>query len=88
MAVQALRRWWTGGHPDLLLRAQDKLIKSLIAAPAERFQFDGGINGIRFEGNSSSNRTLIMAHGFCSGLGFFFRNVDELLNSQRYAQVL
>jgi len=73
----------------MLVLSQDKLIKTLVAAPASRFEAVGGtINGIEFAGNPSSDETLILAHGFGSGLGFFFRNVDALLDSNKYRRVV
>lgn len=89
--TSALRSWWTGGSRDLLIKSQDALIRTLVKAgpSASRLESSGGvINGIEFAGNPTSNNTLVLAHGFGSGLGFFFRNIDALLDSNQYRRVV
>lgn len=89
MITRPLRQWWTGGNQKLLLGAQDKLIRNLVAARGTRIETnDGIINGIEFSGNPSSDETLVIAHGFGSGLGFYFRNVDLLLKSNKYHRIV
>mmetsp|Transcript_25625 Transcript_25625/g.74135 ORF Transcript_25625/g.74135 Transcript_25625/m.74135 type:complete len:362 (-) Transcript_25625:1519-2604(-) len=87
--TSALRQWWTGGSRDLLIKSQDVLIRNLVRAPASRLESSGGIlNSVEFAGNPSSEDTLVMAHGYGSGLGFFFRNIDALLSSNQYRRIV
>ena len=39
-------------------------------------------------GDSNSLPTCVLDHGFGSGLGFYFRNVDPLLQNSRFRQVV
>jgi pimeloyl-ACP methyl ester carboxylesterase len=77
--IRSARRWWTQSNPSLLIESQDKLLKSLVNAPFER-KISHGVNGVEFsKSNSNDLDTVVLAHGFGSGLGFFYQNVDDLL---------
>ena len=88
MITRPLRQWWTDSNQKLLLDAQDKLIKNLVTALGTRIETANGINGIEFTGNPSSDETLLLAHGFGSGLGFYFRNIDALLESNKFSRII
>lgn len=87
--TSSLRQWWTGGSRDLLIKSQDVLIRNLVRAPASRLESSGGIlNSVEFAGNPSAENTLVVAHGYGSGLGFFFRNIDALVSSNQYRRIV
>lgn len=74
------RQWWTQGTPAALQTAQDRLLSRWVAAPHVRLPVTAGLNSVVFgDAESSSQRTIVLAHGFGSGLGFFYHNIDGLL---------
>jgi len=48
----------------------------------------GGLNGIDSGLVRDRKETIVMAHGFGSGLGFFYSNIDPLLASDKVSRVL
>ena len=76
MLLRSARRWWTQSNPQSLLKSQDDLLKNLIAAPFVKTS-DQGLNSVEFSkdgrtgGGGGSGSTIVLAHGFGSGLGFF-----------------
>lgn len=77
-----IRQWWTQSNPEILARAQDDLLRRFIrSATFRRNQKVAGINSVTFETQTQSARTVVLAHGFGSGLGFFVQNIDGLLAS-------
>lgn len=90
--IRLVRRWWTQSNPTLLLESQDDLLKSIVKASFQRKTF-AGVNGVEFskDGEEVSKQgldTIILAHGFGSGLGFFYKNVDALLAHPSVGRVL
>jgi pimeloyl-ACP methyl ester carboxylesterase len=50
-----------------------------------------GLNGVEFsksDAPSPDSDTIILAHGFDSGLGFFYQNVDALLRHPSVGRVV
>lgn len=85
---RTIRTWWTQSDHSLLLCSQGALLETLVSAPAA--PLDGGpLNGVQFRNDRATvEDTLVLAHGFGSGLGFFYSNVDPLLRSNRYSRVM
>lgn len=75
----------------MLIESQDNLLKSLVKAPFVR-KSAAGLNGVEFSKNGApapdDSDTIILAHGFGSGLGFFYQNVDPLLRHSNVGRVL
>ena len=103
MASQ-LRQWWTGSSHAHLLKSEHRLLTALVKnsfrkprpsndsakSKGEEQNMYPYINWVEFE---SPNRTeclptVILAHGFGSGLGFYYRNIDDLLNSGKVGRVI
>jgi cardiolipin-specific phospholipase len=93
MLVRLGRQWWTQSNPQALLAAQDSLFRALVPDhDAQSFQING-INAVRFadaENSVKSNNKpiCILAHGFGSGLGFFYANVKSILQSKKFREVI
>eukprot|EP00980_Cylindrotheca_fusiformis_P027808 scaffold22560_cov135-Cylindrotheca_fusiformis.AAC.19 len=86
--IRSARRWWTSSNPSLLIESQDNLLKSLVNAPFKR-QKAHGVNGVEFPNPDSEDKdTVVLAHGFGSGLGFFYQNVDSILAHPSVGRVL
>lgn len=86
--IRSTRRWWTSSNPSLLIESQDMLLRSLVDSPFERTAAQG-VNGVAFSKPNSKNLdTIVLAHGFGSGLGFFYQNVDSLLAHPSVGRVL
>ncbi len=71
------------------------LVKHPFRKPDEILADDkhGGLNLVEFRAMpgcsaSSSLPTVVMAHGFGSGLSFFYRNIDDILNSGKVKRVI
>jgi len=99
MIIRSLRQWWTKTNDVHLFAAQEKLLTSLVQSPMvgnpKNQTQDHGLkplNAVEFRSNSNNNNndkpTVILLHGFGSGLGFFFRNVDPLLQSGQVRRVI
>lgn len=93
MLLRSARRWWTQSNPQSLLKSQDDLLKNLIAAPFVKTS-DQGLNSVEFSkdgrtgGGGGSGSTIVLAHGFGSGLGFFYQNVDRFLRHPSVKRVV
>jgi pimeloyl-ACP methyl ester carboxylesterase len=80
------RKWWTQSDSTSLLKAQDLLLSSLVKSSFTSSSSTAGINSVTFtrphrppsSPSSANNKTVVLAHGFGSGLGFFYANVDRL----------
>jgi len=96
-----VRKWWTESDPSLLLHSENRLLSSLVnhpfRKPDEIISDDkhAGLNLVEFRARhaeatapNSSLPTIVMAHGFGSGLSFFYRNIDHLLNSGKVKRVI
>jgi cardiolipin-specific phospholipase len=94
-----VRRWWTASDHNLLLESERRLLSELVRHPflkpsARRHEDDrgGGLNLVEFRAppgrGAPSLPTVVMAHGFGSGLSFFYRNVDHLLDSGKVGRVI
>ena len=89
-AIRSMRQWYTQSDPALLIKAQDKLLQTFVKASFKRFtptESTGGLNSVEFT-SKSGFKTVILAHGFGSGLGFFFNNVDALLQHPDVGRVV
>lgn len=78
--TRAARQWWTQSDAATLLKAQDLLLSSLVKSSFTSSS-TAGINSVTFTSprpSPSANKTVVLAHGFGSGLGFFYANVDRL----------
>mmetsp|Transcript_6963 Transcript_6963/g.12872 ORF Transcript_6963/g.12872 Transcript_6963/m.12872 type:complete len:347 (-) Transcript_6963:158-1198(-) len=70
-----LRSWWTGSSRAQLLGAQEELTRTLVRQPM--ISSEAVLNSID-TGKLRDGRAIVLAHGFGSGLGFFFANIDGL----------
>jgi len=98
--ARLIRQWWTASDPSLLVQSESRLLSALVKhpfhKPSESSARDkhGGMNLVEFHANDAkpglvdSRPTVILAHGFGSGLSFFYRNVDDLLNSGKVSRVV
>lgn len=84
-----LRQWWTQSSHSQLIHSQDKLFQRLLANHPFTNSKVAGLNSVSFENpNSVGDTTVILAHGFGSGLGFFFANVQHLLRQSSVRNVV
>ncbi|KAL7469764.1 hypothetical protein ACHAXS_010019 [Conticribra weissflogii] len=92
-------QWWTKSDLNLLLQAEHRLLSALVSHPfhkpahnRQKNNDHNGINIVEFRAKESaglqSKPTVILAHGFGSGLGFFYSNIDSLLNSGKISRVV
>jgi pimeloyl-ACP methyl ester carboxylesterase len=90
MISRALRQWWTRTSEQQLFAAQEKLLASFVRAPRASAKKRHGLNVVDFRSPSStpSLATVVLLHGYGSGLGFFFRNIDPLIDSGKVGRVL
>lgn len=98
MASQILRQWWTGSSQTQLLNSEHRLLSALVKAPFRKpFHSEDAasvpyhLNWVEFRAHKHSLPTLptvVLAHGFGSGLGFFYRNIDDLLQSGQVGRVV
>ena len=74
-----LRQWWSASDSKLLAQSESRLLDSLVTHTHVRKKCNiGGLNVLEFNKTSSSSAvadmlTIILTHGFGSGLGFFYR---------------
>mmetsp|Transcript_2560 Transcript_2560/g.5477 ORF Transcript_2560/g.5477 Transcript_2560/m.5477 type:complete len:409 (-) Transcript_2560:20-1246(-) len=93
-----LRQWWTASDPSLLFNAEHRLLSALVKHPYHKPESTRdnhqGMNLVEFRANRTKSGmgdslpTVILAHGFGSGLSFFYRNIDDLLNSGKISRVI
>ena len=92
--IRNVRRWWTQSSPQQLLAAQDRLLQHFVRSPAvaTRTTSAAGMNAVEFQRQDnvagSGKDTIVLAHGFGSGLGFFAHNVDPLLQHPSVGKVI
>jgi pimeloyl-ACP methyl ester carboxylesterase len=97
-ASNMIRQWWTQSNRVALEAAQANLLQRFVrsadhhAVVAVPNPVVAGMNSVTFTSSSSTTmsrnnhqqqRIIVLAHGFGSGLGFFYRNIDELLHPSR-----
>lgn len=92
-AMSVIRSWWTQSNKSTLLASQSKLLKALVPNYTMETLSDFGMNAVSFTTanditNAPKETTCILAHGFGSGLGFFYKNVDPILNSGKYNRLI
>ena len=87
MLVRLGRQWWTQSSQKTSLAAQQALLQALVPGHEAKTLRAAGMNAVRFEG-VSSGPTCILAHGFGSGLGFFYSNVKRILSSGAYGELI
>jgi cardiolipin-specific phospholipase len=95
-AAAKLRGLWIPTSYDLLLRSQSELLGKLVTTPVKQHQvpISGGrlINCVetvskrRATNDARPFKTCVLAHGFGSGLGFYFPNLSHL--AQRFDRVV
>jgi len=77
---------WTKSSPAKLLAAQQTLLHRFVRQPLTGSRV-AGLNTVD-SGQVSDGVTVVLAHGFGSGLGFFYRNFDALLADKRVGRVV
>lgn len=88
---RSLRQWWTQTNDQLLLEAQETILNTLVRTPAASTQKIHGLNLVEFHPqrqHRSDTATVILLHGYGSGLGFFCRAIDPLLESGKVRRIL
>jgi pimeloyl-ACP methyl ester carboxylesterase len=89
MIFRPLRQWWTQSSYEKLLHSQDKLFQTLLQKHPFTKHKVAGLNSVSFANpNAVGDTTVILAHGFGSGLGFFFANVQQLLQQSSVRNVV
>ena len=89
MITRPALRWWTQSDHIQLLRAQSKLFADLVPQHRAHSWNAAGVNAVAFEGrNNHQGPVCVLAHGFGSGLGFFYANVNRLLESGTFSQLI
>lgn len=88
MLIRTARQWWTQSNRSKLLKSQDALLKTMIRSEActSHHNNSGPMNSVEFRG--SGDQTVVMAHGFGAGLGFFYANVDRILQSPNVGRLI
>lgn len=89
MVFRVARQWWTQSSAGALHNAQDSLLKAFVKAAFVRTS-SAGLNSVEFVnvGGKKDGDTIVLAHGFGSGLGFFYSNVDSLLQAPTVRRVV
>ena len=94
MASNIIRQWYTSSNPSLLLQSERRLISALVKHPFHKPSETKGLNWLEFRAKDTTNQSqqqlpsLVLAHGFGSGSAFFYRNIDDLLNSGKISRVI
>lgn len=94
MLVEAFRRAWLRTSSEQLHRSQRALLDALVESPlVPSTRVLNAVDTANWPSTSSrgprgDGHTVVLAHGFGSGLGFFFRNVDALLASPKVDRVV
>ena len=84
-----IRRVWNNSSRSALLEAQENLLQHFVRAPLTSSEnvlnyIDSSIHPRKPE----HAKTVVMAHGFGSGLGFFFPNYDAVIEHPKVKRVL
>lgn len=87
-----LRRVWNNSSRSALLESQQSLLEHFVRAPLASHSHvlnyvDSETQGDVTSGFSDA-KTVVMAHGFGSGLGFFFPNYDAIFEHPQVKRVL
>jgi cardiolipin-specific phospholipase len=88
--LRMARRWWTQSNVRALQASQDILLQNAVRANFTRTSASG-INSVEFlnpNGCDEHGETILITHGFGSGLGFFYQNVDLLLQNPSVRRVV
>ena len=93
MASNIIRQWYTSSNPSLLLQSESRLLSALVKHPFHKPLETKGLNWLEFrakDNNQSQSQlpSLVLAHGFGSGSAFFYRNIDDLLNSGKISRII
>lgn len=89
MVRRRLREWWTQSSSKLLRQSQERLLEKLVRSPVRDKGHVNGVNFVEFRDNSAQrDAACVLAHGFGSGLGFFYNNVDRILESGMFSRVV
>lgn len=96
-----LRQWWTASSRTDLLNSEHRLLSALVKAPYRKppssDDQDGSgkgipnLNWVEFRAHPATTSglpTVVLSHGFGSGLGFFYRNIADLLASGKVGRVI
>lgn len=88
--ARVIRQWWTASDPSRLLQSEERLLSALVKHPFSKpTNKVGGLNCVEFQRfRQRSLPTVVLTHGFGSGLSFFYRNIDYLLNSGKVSRVI
>lgn len=87
MIIRAARQWWTSSNRQALLDAQQKLVSGVVQSPVVR-SISSPLNSLEFGTAHVDKPTVVLCHGFGSGLGFFFNNIDGLLKTNKIGRLL
>ena len=93
MASNIIRQWYTSSNPSLLLQSESRLISALVKHPFHKPSETKGLNWLEFRAKDKNQLqsqlpSLVLAHGFGSGSAFFYRNIDDLLNSGKISRII
>lgn len=91
MASNIIRQWYTSSNPSLLLQSESRLLSALVKHQYHKPLESKGLNWLEFRAKNQSQSqlpSLVLAHGFGSGSAFFYRNIDDLLNSGKISRVI
>lgn len=93
MAFRLFRQWWTQSNKSAMLASQDRLLQALVPGLTTTALSAAGINAVRITDptarkDGDAKHVCVLAHGYGSGLGFFFSNVDTILRSGKYGAVV
>jgi cardiolipin-specific phospholipase len=83
-----LREAWSGASDARLLASQEALLAALVRRPlVARREVLNCVDSAP-GGAPAGQRTVVLAHGFGSGLGFFFRSLEDLPAARGVGRVL
>jgi cardiolipin-specific phospholipase len=86
------RQWWTQSDPSMLMTAQERLFQLMVPQRTARSIRKAGMNAVAFKDHrpvrDDTRPTCVLAHGFGSGLGFFCTNVENILASGKYKELI
>ena len=72
--ARVIRQWWTASDPSRLLQSEERLLSALVKHPFSKpTNKVGGLNCVEFQRfGQRSLPTVVLTHGFGSGLSFFY----------------